>query len=298
MTSPVADHTLALLWSLWTELGVPGIERRHAHVAVDPEPLIVATPWLAQADARLQHEALRWCAVHAERISASRLLALAKRAAPHVRNAFDEFASTLAAQTRVRWSAVAPKGGTQIDKAKSLPALPATRPALVRLRLRALAGVSARADVLAELLAGAGGWVTAADLNHLGYSKRNIARVLTDLADGDVARSRRERNAIAFQLANGQTWRMLLGDAGLQWLRWDAVFALAIAAADLDAQSGKPDPVKRVAGASAQLRLGELADVLSMPSPPQVRGEVAAFAITTAWCEAVLADWAAGKMRG
>lgn len=296
MTNPVADHTLSLLWSLWTELGVPGVERRHPHVAVDPEPLIVATPWLAQADARLQEEALRWCAAHADRISASRLLALADRAAPQVHQAFDEFASTLAAQTRVRWSDVTPKSVTRTVMAKLPPTLPATRPALVRFRLRALAGVGARADVLAELLASAGGWVTASDLSHLGYSKRNVARVLTELADGGVARSRRERNALAFQLANQQTWQTLLGDTGLVWPHWDAVFSLTIAVAELAAQTGTPDPVKRVAAASAQVRLGELTDVLSMPSPPQVRGEGAAFAMMTAWCEGVLADLAAGEM--
>jgi hypothetical protein len=47
-----------------------------------------------------------------------------------------------------------------------------------------------------------------------GHSKCNIARVLTELAVGGVARSRRERNALAFHLANVQTWRTLLDDMG------------------------------------------------------------------------------------
>ena len=39
--APVGEGALALAWSLWTELGVPGWSRRHQDWAIDPEPLIL-----------------------------------------------------------------------------------------------------------------------------------------------------------------------------------------------------------------------------------------------------------------
>ena len=296
MASPIDELNLTLLWSVWTELGVPGLQRSHAHVAVDPEPLIVATPWLAATDARLQAEVMRWCAAHADRISASRLLALAATAPPHVRGAFDAFAATLATQSRVRWRQAAQQHAPRMTVTKTPLSLPVTRSALVRFRLRAVAGVGARADVLAELMSHPDKWVVASDLNHLGYSKRNVARVLTELAESGLARSRRSRNALAFQLGESQPWQALVGGADLSWPPWGALFSLAVTAVELSAQADKPEPVKRVVAASAQARLAEMATEMSEALPPDVRGQAAAFEMTIAWCEGVLADWAKGKM--
>lgn len=295
MANPITELNLTLLWSLWTEVGVPGLARSHGHFAVDPEPLIVVTPWLAMSDARLQAEVLRWCVAHGDRISASRLLALVAAAPPQVRQAFDTFAATLAAQSRVRWRPAAQEHAPQTKVTKTSPSLPLTRPALVRFRLRAVAGVGARADVLAELMSQPDTWVVASDLNHLGYSKRNVSRVLTELAEGGLAQSRRWRNALAFQLGAMQPWQALVGGADLSWPPWSALFLLAVTAAELSAQADKPEPVKRVAAASARAQLAELAAEMSVEPPPEVRGHAAAFEMTIAWCERLLADWAAGK---
>lgn len=295
MASAITELNLTLLWSLWTELGVPGLARSHGHLALDPEPLIAVTPWLAMSDARLQAEAMRWCVAHGDRISASRLLALVAAAPSHVRQAFDRFAATLAAQSRVRWRPAAQEPAPPTKATKTPPSLPVTRAALVRFRLRAVAGVGARADVLAELMAHPDTWVVASDLNHLGYSKRNVSRVLTELAESGLARSRRSRNAVAFQLGELPPWQALVGGADLSWPPWSALFLLAVAAAELSAQADKPEPVKRVAAASAQARFAELASAMSEELPPDVRGQAAAFELTMAWCERLLADWAAGK---
>lgn len=37
-------HTEDLAWSLWTELGVSGVVRNHAFVALDLEPILAVTP--------------------------------------------------------------------------------------------------------------------------------------------------------------------------------------------------------------------------------------------------------------
>ncbi len=63
-SATIQRHAADLAWSLWTELGVPGVIRRHASLVVDPEPLLVATPELARTDQRLQDEVLRWWKAH------------------------------------------------------------------------------------------------------------------------------------------------------------------------------------------------------------------------------------------
>jgi hypothetical protein len=80
MHHSIARLATDLAWSLWGELGVPSVVRNHTQVVVDPEPLVLAAPFIAQHDARLRDEIRRWCAAHADRISTSRLKGLARRA--------------------------------------------------------------------------------------------------------------------------------------------------------------------------------------------------------------------------
>lgn len=56
------DENLAhLAWSLWTEIGVAGLERKHQSFAVAPEELIMLTSIISDFDPRLRDEALDWC---------------------------------------------------------------------------------------------------------------------------------------------------------------------------------------------------------------------------------------------
>ena len=55
---------LELLWSLWSELGVHGWERKHCGWWIDPEALIVFTATLDPANPRLRDEAMASCLGH------------------------------------------------------------------------------------------------------------------------------------------------------------------------------------------------------------------------------------------
>ena len=48
----IRQHAADLAWSLWTELGVSGVVRRHSGIVIDLEPLLAATPALASDDPR------------------------------------------------------------------------------------------------------------------------------------------------------------------------------------------------------------------------------------------------------
>jgi hypothetical protein len=185
------EAALDLAWSLWTELGVPGPHRSHPHTVLDLEHLILATGWLCREDVRLADLALAWCGQHHHRISAVRLAGLLKTVHPQMRSSADSFLGQLAADGR--------KMSREHDIRELTVRL--ERPALLRLRLRALFGVSGRADVVAFLLSSPTSWVTAAEIEDTGIAKRNVAVILNEFAEGGVAASRPRRNAREFRLS-------------------------------------------------------------------------------------------------
>lgn len=288
MTSALAKLVVDLGWSLWTELGVPGVIRKHAHVALDPEPLIVFSPWLFRGDARLQEQVVRWCVAHADRISASRLHGLLKVASPDVVASFAVLAMTLRTHG-VPW--ITGKTAVPVSSTKPL-AMPTARPALIRLRLRTLAGIGARADVLAELLGHDGSWLIASDLKHLGYSKRNVARILAELADAGVARARTARNAVAYALQAPALLAQLLNGQQLAWPAWAIVFAFVEKLQRMSVDDGKSEAVRRVAGATAAARFAEASATLGLEGP--VASGVDPWRAVIAWAQTQMAGLAAG----
>lgn len=299
MSKTIASLAGDLGWSLWTELGVPGVVRNHTHVAIDPEPLIVFSPWLFKDDARLCEEVVRWCSAHADRISASRLQGLLKAAPADVTAAFSALATTLRAHG-VRWTDSIAAGADlppsrAIGPSKPLPmALPTTRPALIRFRLRALAGVGARADVLAELLGHEGAWLIASDMQALGYSKRNVARILAELADAGLVQHRTERNAIAYQAHGPHIWPQLLRGEGLAWPDWATIFGLVGDVLRLDVESGKSESVRRVAATKAAQRFEAASDVLGWERPVSTTGNPDAWQFVIKWAEEQVGGLARG----
>jgi hypothetical protein len=69
---------LDLAWSLWTELGVAGVKRKHQKCLITPEELILLTVALAKVDPRLRDESLDWCSQYHRFISMSRLNSMMK----------------------------------------------------------------------------------------------------------------------------------------------------------------------------------------------------------------------------
>ncbi|MBK7756624.1 MAG: hypothetical protein IPI35_09510 [Deltaproteobacteria bacterium] len=209
--APIVRATTDLLWSLWTELGVNGVVRKHAQVIIDPEALLLFSPLLVASDPRLLELIYSWCVKHHGLIAPSRLLGLRKTLPPEVTGPFDCFAATVRANTPARWTI--PKGASPWSTVPALRrvSMDLTRPALRTLRLRAILGVSARADVLGALLSEPGEWVTASQLTPLGYSKRAIALILHDLHEARLIDAQPEKNRITYRLAVGAELGALAG---------------------------------------------------------------------------------------
>ena len=142
---------LDLAWSLWSELGVDGIRRRHDWQAIDLEPLIIFTSYVGSSDSRLRANSIDWCIANAGFASAFRLRNLAEQAGPTMREAFGRYAATVKAHAKVPWPATGDPLKIWTSEHSGSPDL--RRPSLIQLRLRALVGVSARAEILKLMLA-------------------------------------------------------------------------------------------------------------------------------------------------
>ena len=220
----IAAAVARLLWSLWDALGVPSVVREHPHTCVDLEPLILFTPLLARTDARLRELALHWFCQHAEQVSSPRLAALAKRAPAAVR---EDLIDLLGPTGMLPKSlGVAP---TEATRAATRPIqLDLRQPPLVQLRLRALVGPGMRSDVLLQLMLRHPEPLRTRVLTRLGYHKPRLLKVLHSLEQAGFVEVVMEGTAKTFRLVDVDSFRHLLGVAGLSWPDWWSVFVVLV----------------------------------------------------------------------
>ena len=142
---------LDLAWSLWSELGLDGGSRRHDWQAIDLEPLIIFTAYVGNKDSRLRANSMDWCVANARFASAFRLRNFAQQASLATREAFGRYAATIKVHANVAWPSQGDPLAIWTAELMGEPDL--RRPSLIQLRLRALVGVSARAEILKLMLA-------------------------------------------------------------------------------------------------------------------------------------------------
>jgi DNA-binding transcriptional ArsR family regulator len=219
------EHALDLAWSLWTELGVSGWRRRHTSHAIDPEPLILFTAFLGDADPRLRDESTDWCVAYGRYVSAARLRNLLTREPPRVKEAFGELAATVNAHSGLRWPGATEPRRFQRTGRSEVPDF--GRPSLVVLRLRALFGVGARAEVVRAFLADPSATLSAADLAaETAYTKRNIAEELEALRMAGLVEAVPVRNQLRYRLARPAELAALVGELPSWFPRWRSVFRI------------------------------------------------------------------------
>lgn len=281
-------------WSLFTELGVPGVVRHHQQVVLDPEPIIVAAPSLFELDPRLRDQAYGWCATHASRISVTRLQGLARALPEHARVAFQGLASTLRTHEKVSWPGGAQPPWVRAPEIKTR-GLPLERPALLRFRVRGLCGVGARADVVSELIARPNDWTRSSDLADEGYSKRAIAGILADLAQAGIAKQVAEGNALAFRLAAPDQLRELVAARDIAYPSWRHIMAMVLLFLDLAKLQDSSEAVRRVEANKRREALRILTDRMWMDAPPVTRGNPEAWEVLMTWATEVTQALASGR---
>jgi len=222
--SEVNALALDMAWSLWSELGAGGGVRRHDWQAVDLEPLILFTAWLG-TDSRLRANAMEWSIANTRFASTFRLRHFAKRASPAMRAAFGRFAATVKTRARVPWPGQGdPLALLQHDGLGS-PDL--RRPSLIQLRLRALVGVSARAEILKRMLAEPERLESASDLaEDAGYAKGSVAQALEMLTMAGIVVVQPATNRLQYRLARPEELAQALQWLPLKYPDWWPVFRI------------------------------------------------------------------------
>jgi hypothetical protein len=236
----------------WKALGVALAGETYVGSAViDPEALILFTAALGDADARVRDESMDWCVQHGARlISTSRLRNIRKLLPPESADRIDTYVATVNEHGGTRWpvdSASVRARDLRPSGKSVLPRLRKSSP-LLRLQLRALFGVTARAEVILALSTGETGnrFRSASDLSSTGYSKRNVALVLEDLALCELVVTKKLGNRIGYRLDTGarlETLAPAIRSASM--VRWDLRLALLIAASVMVDRAESKKPVLR-----------------------------------------------------
>jgi len=236
---------------LWSELGVDGARRRHDWQAIDLEPLIIFTSYIGNTNSRLRANSIDWCIANARFASAFRLRNLAQQASPTMSAAFGRYAATVKAHAKVPWPGSGEPLALWTSEHIGTPDL--RRPSLIQLRLRALVGVSARAEILKLMLANPDrGHAASALAEAAGYGKGSVAQALDLLTMAGIVSVQPTANRLIYRLARPAE---LAG--ALQWLPavfpdWWPIFKVTEAIAEF-AHSRSVTPSTRAARAQRVL---------------------------------------------
>lgn len=202
---------IALAWRLWNTLGVAGESPQYQDCFIDLEALILLTTALGKSDPRLLEEALDWCSKFHHFVSISRLRRLLGELT-ELQASFSAFAQTLNAVSKSKWPTFTKAAPLRIHLRGRSQHPDLKIPALLGLRLRALFGVGARADLATFFLTEQSRSMTASDVTEVGYNKRTLADTLDSFYQAGLLTCSMTRNQKEYQLARKGPLASLAGE--------------------------------------------------------------------------------------
>ena len=313
------DHVLGFLWRQWSALGVAGQSHPVDCWMIDPEALLLATTSLGR-DPRLFDEVLDWLNINGQFINLQRLQNLGQRfgeltvlraMAAHLarRSVHSKWKTLLREKSPVADSRLLFPGVPVIGSPDELfarhgwlrgpvklrqlsqPADP-HRPTNFLIKLRALFGMQARAEVMAYLLAVESGH-PGEMAERLAYFPRTLQTTLNDLARSGHLQSRREGHEKRFWLRRDD-WRFLLtwtagaGECAPEFPRWVDWASLFIALESVARFLNRSD-LERASPAVQAIELRACLDTLA-PAFLRENIHVPPGATGAGYVEAVLGD--------
>ena len=242
-----------LCWSLWTELGVAGVSRRHQSWYVDPEALIILTASLRDSDPRLRDEATDWCIRYARMIATVRLKTLLAEANTETVAAFEAFAATVGDHVRTNWPSAGtprpfrPTGRSRLENL--------ARPALFGLRLRAMFGTGARAEIIRVLVSNPDHDYSAAELSdEAAFTKRAIELEIEGLRMAGLIIRTELRGRHRIRLARTESPIEFTGSIPQWWPRWVPILRTFLGGLHLVQRFEMSSPIVRGVEARKYLR--------------------------------------------
>lgn len=242
------SHLSDLLWSQWRSLGVPAAAPT-SQLLIDPEALLFATAshLRKHPDDRIYDGAISWAIKYHSLITTALIKRMYADADADDQAAFEQLAGRVAQHTdRLTWPSNMNASTWEPATDPTLPDL-AGAPALSRLRMRALFGANARAEVVTFLacISDQHGSDLASISRAIGFSKRHVATPLDHLALAGFVEKWMPANSHRYRLADAARPFLLASrqpSAALEWINWPRRYQLLrlIAAAQnqLNTQGG------------------------------------------------------------
>lgn len=245
----LAEHTLRLLWSLWTELGVAGIHRYHEDCLIDPEVLLLVTGWLGEDDPRLQDEVWDWCNQLSNLLSLQRIQGLARTFnTPEITVSLVTIEIQLGKSSRHPRSQENSTDPRTYSEKSRLP--PLNRPSLLMLRLATIFGVGSRAVSLTVLLANPNNDVSVAEVAAVaGFSKPNIANTLASLHLGGLLHRVEVRNRLQYRLGKPKQLVALIAPLPRKMTGWLFILSFIVLWTRYAKQNEGSSPLRRAVAA-------------------------------------------------
>jgi len=288
--SELREHVVEMLWSQWHELGIAAVvPRRHQNDVIDPEALIAFTATHSDLDPRLRDESIDWVIRYGSFVSKARLKNVLADWGSLDSSEFREYAATVNAKAGLGWPAGRARAFAFRSRARSyLEDL--ARPALLALRIRAVFGIGARAELMRVLVSRPQAAMTAAELStETSYRKRNVLNELEPLKFAGVVRSFRAVNADRFSLAKADELAGLVGPVPQRATRWTHTFRALGLLLDLARRATRRSDLQNAVDALRLLDENrEVFVAAGMYPPPLPAGEAA-------W-KAFL-EWSVGQAR-
>ena len=265
----IEETLLDLAWGQWTEAGVPGTVQAASDTFIDLEALILLTSELAAIDPRLLDQAVGWLSRFDRYVSRSRIGRLARRLED--RRSLDRFLATLTVAGRGRWPSVdaEPMSVRAGDRARLADL---RRPALLQLRMRAIFGVSARAEILRVLGWQTSGWMRSADIAYLaGYTKRNVDDELDGLNAAGLVEVTYSGNRMLSRLAAPTLLAEFAGPAPDRFVDWGTAVPVFVELLAMHRRWAGSDPRVRDVEASRLIDQSEVRHELTdLPALPEI----------------------------
>lgn len=290
-----AAAAVDLAWSLWGELGVPAPVRRHHGWIVVPEPLIVYTAALGDRDRRLRDNAVLWCVTHVSLVSARALMSTYTRERWGVGDVQD-FAATMQQMAGVRWPGASVGTAFAVSAKTVGPMGRLDAPSQMGLRLRALLGVGARAEVIRVLLTTTRTEHTLSELAGAAMAtKRQVADAVDQLSWAGVVTVDRRRQPYEVRLAARSELRRLVAPPPTTCPDWGPLLRLVFAA--VAALEGTDELSEELAAAQLHRVLRDREDQLARLdlSPPPSRPATTYGPRVRAWLHDLVQSLAEGQ---
>ena len=261
----IASLALDLAKSLWAEMGVGGAQSRHDWQALDLESLIIFTASLRLVAEPFVASTIRWCAANTACISTPRLRSLAPEFSKSTRDAL------LVYQQAVTEAASARPGEEPRTESATGATPDLKRPALIQLRLRALFGAGALAEVLRLLLADPEERRTATALvDGARFSTTSVRQALDVLTAAGVVRVEPHGDGFVYGLTRPADLAAAMSGVPVVFPDWIAVFRVIDAIRSYAAREDRHGKARlaatRATVARLQSQLGRLGVEAKVPA--------------------------------